>query len=275
LGQAFARACHERGLAYRSIDRSALDSRDPAEVGTLLDALRPWAVVNTAALLSVDEAELRPESAFLEYAQTPACIAHACSDRKIRLLTFSSDLVFDGAQRRPYIESDTTLPLNVFGRSKLEAEQRVLAADPSALVVRTSALHAPWDERTFGVGLLRAWQRRQRVRVPSDRVLSPTYVPDLVRACLDFLIDGEHGIWHLANGGEVTPAAFAKRIAEVFGTQPYLEECASADLSAAPRPAYSALGSERGEVMPRLDESLEHFFQDVERYAEGGAGKAA
>lgn len=222
-------------------------------------------MVNADNALGVDEAELSPERALVEYAVGPEALAQACREHSIRLLTFSSDLVFDGLQRWPYVESDRALPLSVYGRSKLQAEQAVLGWDPSALVVRTSTLFGPWDEHNFVVGLLRAWQKGVSVRVATDRVVSPSYLPDLVRACLDFLLDGERGVWHLANGGAVSQAELAGRIAALAGTTPYLEECESADLLLpAPRPRYSVLGSERGSVMPPLEASLERFFAETE-----------
>src|SRR5919202_1239038 len=121
-------------------------------------------------------------------------LASACADRGLPLVTFSSDLVFDGRRSTPYTEEDAPRPLNVYGRSKAEAERLVLAAHPGALVVRTSAFFGPWDDHNFVTLALRELAEGRRVEAPHDQVVSPTYVPHLVDATLDLLIDGEHGI---------------------------------------------------------------------------------
>jgi len=97
-------------------------------------------------------------------------------------------------------------------------------------------------------------------------VVSPTYVPDLVHASLDLLIDGERGVWHLANGGAVTWADFARRAAALAGLDAALvrgRPTASLKLAAA-RPLYSALGSERGALLPPLDDALSRFVRECE-----------
>ena len=111
-------------------------------------------------------------------------------------MTFSSDLVFDGAQSSPYVENDAVSPLNVYGRSKARSEALVLDRYPDALVVRTSAFFSPWDEHNFVTSALRALRAGQSFPAAQDMTVSPTYVPDLVDACLDLLIDRESG--HLA-----------------------------------------------------------------------------
>src|SRR5919112_1669357 len=129
-----------------------------------------------------------------------------------------------------------------------DARQRVLAVMPSALVVRTSAFFGPWDEYNFVHAALSALARGEEFVAADDAHVTPTYVPQLAHACLDLLIDGEGGVWHLANAGAVTWADFARRAARLAG----LDESLVAgrptrELNlAAPRPAYSALGSGRG-----------------------------
>ena len=137
LGGALARACQARAITYLSLTRGEMDIADRASVEAALAEYQPWAVVNAAGYVRVDDAEREPELCRRENAEGPATLAAACAGRNIALVTFSSDLVFDGAARKPYIEGDHPSPLNIYGRSKLEAEERVLAICPSALVVRT------------------------------------------------------------------------------------------------------------------------------------------
>jgi dTDP-4-dehydrorhamnose reductase len=229
-----------------------------------LEQHRPWAVLNAAGYVRVDDAEHEPDRCFRENAIGPAVLARACAERGIRFLTFSSDLVFDGRQRAPYLESDPVSPLNIYGRSKAEAEKRVLDVLPTALVIRTSAFFGPWDDYNFVTKVLRALQRGESFPATEDAVVSPTYVPDLAHACLDLLIDGERGIWHLANAGAASWADFARRAAVLAGLDPLaIRGCLLADMALpAPRPPYSVLGSERGTLLPQLDDALRRYFED-------------
>ncbi|MDQ3857242.1 MAG: sugar nucleotide-binding protein [Actinomycetota bacterium] len=265
LGRAFARACEARGLPFRLLTRQDMDIADSASVAVALDEARPWAIVNTAGFVRVDEAEERRDACRRENVDGPSVLAAACARRGTGLLTFSSDLVFDGEKRAPYVESDPVRPLNVYGETKAAAERRVLPVHPAALVVRTSAFFGPWDEHNFLTLALRALAAGERFRAADDAVVSPTYVPDLVDAALDLLMDGESGIWHLANEGAVTWAELARRGACACDiASEALEPVPTAALAlAAKRPAFSALGSERGVLLPALDDALSAYAESV------------
>src|SRR5690606_27804021 len=97
-----------------------------------------------------------------------------------------------------YVESDPVNPLNVYGSSKAEAEKKVLEMLPQSLVIRTSAFFGPWDQYNFVHAVLRTLERNEAFEASTD-IISPTYVPHLVNASLDLLIDEEAGIWHLSN----------------------------------------------------------------------------
>src|SRR5207244_4242258 len=159
---------------------------------------------------------------------------------------------FDGAVARPRVESDPVGPLNVYGQSKVAAEARVGAHHPEALIVRTSAFFGPWDEHNFLVHALRALARGEPFAAADDVRVSPTYVPDLVDACLDLLIDGESGVWHLANAGDVSWAELAAEAAARAGipVASLRRTRGAAPGEVAARPAYAVLGSERGWIMP-------------------------
>lgn len=273
LGRAFARACEQRGLCHRLLARRELDIADPTSVRTAIEDLRPWAVINAAGYSRPDDAEREPERCRRENTLGAEVLAAACAAQGLPLLTFSSELVFDGAQDRPYVESDPVAPLSIYGRSKAEAERRVLSLWPSALIVRAGALFGPFSEERLLVLALRALADQRRCLVPSDMVFSPTYVPDLVHASLDLLLDGETGVWHLANRGAVTWASLVRQAAALAGYETHLlEECAEPPASGAARPAYAALGSERGHLLPALSESLARYVREgAPRWACAGA----
>nr|WP_221277059.1 dTDP-4-dehydrorhamnose reductase [Deinobacterium chartae] len=263
LGQAIARACLERGLAYRLLTRAELDIADATSAESALDRLRPWAVINAAGYVRVDDAERDPRNR-RENALGPQVLARACAGRDLPLVTFSSDLVFDGGQQRPYLESDAPAPLNAYGRSKHEAERAVLSLHPAALVIRTSAFFG-FDPYNFAQHVLRELRARRPLRVARDQVITPTFVPDLAGCTLDLLIDAERGLWHLAHPEALSWYEFAQEIARRGGLEAsLLEGVPSSELGqVARRPAYSALGSERGWIMPPLESALERFFAEL------------
>jgi dTDP-4-dehydrorhamnose reductase len=263
LGSAFARLCDSRGLYHIGLKRCDLDITDQPQIEAILDELNPWAVVNAAGYVRVDDAEGDCDACFGQNTSGAANLAQACSARGIKFLTFSSDLVFDGRKGAPYVESDPVSPLNVYGESKARAEREVLSAHPGALVVRTSAFFGPWDSYNFVTLTLQSLAESGRATATAAEIVSPTYVPDLVNACLDLLIDGEVGIWHLANQGAKSWYEFARMVAEMAGLDP---SGVQSDLTDYPgkarRPAYSALTSERGTLLPTLENALARYLRE-------------
>jgi dTDP-4-dehydrorhamnose reductase len=261
LGRAFERACVIRGIPYRLLLRSDVDIADGNSVSAALERYEPWAVINTAGYVRVDDAQTDCDRCFRENSEGAAIVAAACAGTGTQLVTFSSDLVFDGLKAAPYVESDRTNGLNVYGQSKAEAESRILELLPSALVVRTSAFFGPWDEHNFVTLALRTLASGQRFRAAADCLVSPTYVPDLVDTTLDLFIDGEHGIWHLANQGSISWADLALRAARAAGMSESLIEPVTLEELAlpAPRPSYSVLGSEKAWIMPKLEDAISRY----------------
>lgn len=264
LGMAFARVCEARGISYRLLARAEMDICERASIERSLAGFEPWAVVNAAGYVRVDDAEREPERCMRENAEGAGLLAGACAARDIAFVTFSSDLVFDGAKNSPYVEADDPAPLNVYGRSKAEAERRVSAAHPRSLVVRTSAFFGLWDEHNFVTVALRELAANRSFVAADDSIVSPTYVPDLVHATLDLLVDGECGVWHLANRGAVSWADFARQAARCAGLDETLVVAKPTEglQLAAPRPPYSALGSARGSLLPRLEDALERYLRE-------------
>lgn len=265
LGRAYARLCDVRGLPYKLLTRQDMDIADPDSVAAALDRWQPWAVVNTAGYVRVDDAESDPRN-WRENVEGPLVLARACADRGVRLMSFSSDLVFDGRKSEPYVETDPTGPLCAYGRTKAEAEQRILVAAPDTLMVRTAAFFGPWDKHNFVTLALAAMRRGEPWHAAHDQWVSPTYVPHLVQTSLDMLVDGERGLWHLANRGAVSWYELAQLAAEAAGLDRSLVHARSgAELGqVACRPRYSALESARGTVMPTLEAGLERYLDEVD-----------
>lgn len=267
LGQAFTRLCRSRALAHHALTRAELDITDAEAVRAAVASIRPWAVINAAGYVRVDDAERERDACFRINADGAANLAVVCADTGAALLTFSSDLVFAGDHDTPYIESDAPAPLNAYGYSKAVAEEWVLHAMPHAFIVRTSAFFGPWDRANYVYDVLRRLAHGERVAAANDITVSPTYVPQFVHTCLDLLIDAERGIWHLTNTGATTWAMFAQTIAEHAGYDPQRIDPRPADACGfvATRPAYSVLGSVRGTaMMSPLNESLRLLLRESE-----------
>ncbi len=264
LGQAFARICEKRGLAYRLLSRQQLDITEQDSILRSFDDYQPWAIVNAGGYVRIDDAERQSEICMRENVEGPARLAKVCAERRIPLVTFSSDQVFDGTKQSFYFEGDECTPLNVYGKSKLLAERSVLEAFPDALVIRSSAFFSPWDRFNFVHNVLERLATGCRFFAALDITVSPTYVPDLVHAALDLLIDGESGIWHIANVGGVTWAEFAQLIAQTAGYDARrIQPCPGSALGfVARRPRFSALSSERGVFLPPFKESLDKWFHE-------------
>jgi dTDP-4-dehydrorhamnose reductase len=269
LGSAFARICEKRNLAHHVLTRQEMDITDPASVEAAIQRFKPWAVINAGGYVRVDEAETDVAGCMDGNTHGPTVLALACIRHAIRFMTFSSDLVFDGAKDTPYVESDPMAPLGVYGRSKAESERRVLEADPQALVIRTSSFFGPWDKHNFVTQALAALRSGQPFTASNDLVVTPTYVPDLVNVSLDLLIDRERGVWHLTNGEAVTWAELARKACEVAGVDSRgLQERPARELGyVAVRPGYSALGSERGMLLPSLEDALGRYIRALEEHA--------
>lgn len=266
LGRAFARLCDRRGLAYRLLTRREMDITNSNSVQQAIAQLQPWAVINTAGYVRVDDAEREPELCRSINAAGAVAIAAACAKQDIAFVTFSSDLVFSGQQTSPYLERDPVSPLNVYGQSKAIAEQSVYAVHPRSLIIRTSAFFSPWDEYNFLTMMLRSLRRDQSFAAAADAIVSPTYVPDLVNVTLDLLIDGEKGLWHLANPGAIAWSDLACNVANRAGLDPAQIEARPTETFGWPacRPAYSVLGSERGILLPPLDVAIDRYLKELE-----------
>ncbi len=267
LGRAFAHLCHMRGLPCHVLARADVDIADVAAVEAAMKRWKPWAFVNAAGFVRLDDAQAQTRQ-WRDNVLGPAVLARACEREGVKLLTFSSDQVFDGDKGLAYVESDAVNPLNAYGEAKAEAERRVLQQDPAALVIRTAAFFGPWDQHNFLTVGLRQLASGQRWRAACDQAISPTYVRDLVMASLDLLIDGESGIWHLANQGVVSWSGFAATAARRCGLDTRLIDAVEGHElgQVAQRPGRVEMGSERGTLMPTLDDALSRYL--VERGAD-------
>jgi dTDP-4-dehydrorhamnose reductase len=262
LGKAFATICHLRGLDTIILGRDHVDITRPNEIEWALKNYKPWAVINTTGFVKVDEAESQKEKCFLVNTIGPLLLAEICTKYNIKHVAFSSDLVFDGNSQSPYSETDIVSPLNIYGQSKSDAEKGIKIFDPEALIIRTSSFFGPWDRYNFVYHVLDKVSKGGKFYAPEDIIISPTYVPDLVNATLDLLIDNEKDVWHITNDGVLSWYEFALEVVSYAGlcNELVLPQQSENMNFKAKRPKYSALTSSKGIILPPLQHALQRFF---------------
>lgn len=258
LGRALAAACERRNIACVTTTRDTIDLANPASMADALDRLRPWAVINAAGWVRVDDAEDDPAACHAANATGPIALAQACAARGIATVHISSVLVFDGVGACD--DAAPRRPLNAYGRSKAALEDGLADLPGDHLIIRTAALFSAGDAHNFAHHVATALQAGEPFDAVDDHVVSPTYVPHLCDAMLDLTIDGAAGIWHLSHGEGLSWAQFARRIARACGldegdVRPI--DGAEAGWRAA-RPRDSTLMC-RGAMLPPLEEAIHAF----------------
>jgi dTDP-4-dehydrorhamnose reductase len=269
LGQALSRICDVRGLPHVLLSRPALDITDAASIRAALDEHRPWAVINAAGFVDVARAEQEAGACMQINVHGAIAMAGECARLGVPLVSFSSDLVFDGTLGRPYLEGDRVNPTGVYGLSKAKAEHGVAQRFPDSLIVRTSAFFGPWDRYNFVHKGLSQVSRRHPLQASND-IVSPTYVPDLAHVVLELLIDGSGGIWHLANPGSISWFEFARRTVAAAGYDPNLVEANGGE-----NQTNTSLATGRGILLPPLESAIDRYFRDCPRELLPGMARGA
>jgi dTDP-4-dehydrorhamnose reductase len=262
LGHDVARAGERAGHELVLVDLPELDITDEAAVAAMFGELTAQpggldGVVNCAAWTDVDGAEEKAEAARAVNADGAGVLARGAAVAGVPLVHVSTDYVFDGnapldetGSPRAYVERDLTAPETVYGITKLEGERLVLAASPKHAVARTAWLYGI-DGANFPATMLRLAAERDSVQVVTDQVGSPTWSGHLAPALLGLLERGVAGLVHLTGGGRVSWHGFAQEIFRQAEIDCRVEPTTSEQFKRpAPRPVWSALESERDDVLP-------------------------
>jgi dTDP-4-dehydrorhamnose reductase len=209
LGAALMRAYRDKfeivGFTHVQLDLSNFD-----EVRQKLGGADFEILINAAAFTNVDLCETQREEAFRVNAEAPRLLAEICRDKTAKLIHFSTDYVFDGEKREPYVEADEAKPISVYGESKLAGEKNVLAADNRHLVVRVSWVFGP-DRPSFIDGIIKRAQENKEVDAIADKFSTPAYTLDIAKMLPHFLnANVEGGILHFANAGECSWQEYAQ-----------------------------------------------------------------
>lgn len=241
-----------RGLSVFSAGRPEVDLTRPQTVGDFLDRVKPDLVINAAAYTAVDKAENDSEQAFLVNATGAGEVARLCSQINRPLVHISTDFVFDGSSRTPYVETDAVLPLSVYGASKAAGEMAVRRALVHNIIIRTSWVYGAHGEN-FVKTMLRLGAERLELGVVDDQRGSPTSALDLADAIVQIaprlIATRDSSLWgtyHLTGATDTTWHGFAAEIfreASIRGAiVPRLKTISTAEYpTPARRPAYSVL----------------------------------
>jgi dTDP-4-dehydrorhamnose reductase len=216
-------------------DRASLDLAKPDEIVARVREARPDVIVNAAAYTAVDRAESDAEAARAVNALAPGVLAQEAKRLGALLVHYSTDYVFDGARKTPYVESDATAPLGVYGRTKLEGERAIAAAGADHVILRTSWVYAPHG-KNFMLTMLRLGATQKELRVVDDQRGAPTSSRQLARATLALLSSGDParpiaaadlerlraapGVYHATAHGETSWFGFAQEIFDRWSKRP-------------------------------------------------------
>jgi dTDP-4-dehydrorhamnose reductase len=237
-------------------------------VRNCFEAYHPAFCINAAAYTAVDKAETESDLAKLVNGEAVGVLAEVARSFGTKFIHISTDYVFNGNSSTPYKETDPVDPMNVYGKSKLDGEQRCMKQDPDAIILRTSWVYS-YHGNNFVKTMLRLMKERSEINVVADQIGSPTYAADLAQAILQIIASGKWlpGIYHYANEGKISWYDFALAIREMSGSTCKVQPIPSAAYpTPARRPSYSLLNTEKireayGLSIPFWKESLEECMR--------------
>ena len=273
LGHDVVAEAESRGHEVIGLARADLDVTDAAAVRAALRDAAPDAVVNCAAWTDVDGAEEHEDEATAVNGAGAGHVAQACAATGALCVQVSTDYVFEGHGRAPFVEHDPTAPINAYGRSKLSGEIAVAEAGPKHMIVRSSWLFGSHG-RNFVATMLALGAERDEVRVVNDQIGCPTYTCHLADALIGLAGTEAYGIHHVAGAGACSWHAFAVEIFRQAGVECRVDPATTAEMDRpARRPAYSVLQSARPDsvVLPEWREGLHDYLDEVGRLAVDGA----
>jgi len=263
LGRAVVDAATRLGHDVQAVTRAELDITDAEETRRALASARPKAVINCAAYTDVDGAESDWQNAEAVNARGAGNVAAAAAEIGARIVHVSTDYVFDGSKREPWLESDAVAPLGVYGETKLAGEQAIAAVNGAHAIVRTAWLFGAGG-KNFVDTMLTLGAQRDELSVVTDQVGCPTWTGHLAGALVELAErPQETGIHHIAGSGSCSWNELALEIFERAGIDCRVLPATSEQfVRPATRPAYSVLGSERRNplVLPRWQDGVAEYL---------------
>ena len=207
LGAALVRAYREK-FDLVSFNHAQLDLMKPDAIRSTLDNSKFDILINAAAFTNVDLCETEKDEAFAINAEAPRVLAEICRDKSAKLIHLSTDYVFDGHKRQPYVEDDAANPISAYAESKRAGEKFVLQTSDRHLVVRVSWVFGP-DRPSFVDAMIKRAREEEKIDAIGDKWSTPTYTNDIAEL-LPRVFDVDAGILHIANSGQCTWQEYAQ-----------------------------------------------------------------
>jgi len=270
LGSSLSKVLAHRGIEYRALEKSDLDVTDRPATKRGISVENPDVVFHCAACTDVDTAESERNKSFAVNAGGAANVAEACESVESRMVFFSTDYIFDGTKRTPYLINDKPDPLSAYGESKLAGENAVLASGVDALLIRTSWLYGAVG-RNFVWTVIQRAQEGRPLQLVDDQTGSPTWAEHVAELTIDLVRQQVSGTYHVTDSGEATWFDLGREVLSISGLHREIEPISSQAWAApAPRPCYSVLDpseAERllGRKMTPWREALKKFLKDMPR----------
>lgn len=246
-------------------DRKELDLNNLDAIEQQLDKFKPAVIINCAAYTAVDKAESEEELADRINHLAVAAIAKWTAKNSVRLLHISTDYVFDGNSPFALLETDSTNPINIYGKTKLAGENACLKYNPESIVIRTSWVFSEFGNN-FVKTMIRLMKERDTLNIVNDQIGSPTYAADLATVLLQMTTQEniESGRYHYANEGKTSWFHFAEKIQKIIGTDCKLQPVASSEfITDAIRPKYSLLNCSK--IKETLNITIPSFENGLQR----------
>ena len=225
-------------------DHARLDLADPDAIRRVVREIKPDVIVNAAAYTAVDQAESEPELAMRINGVAPGVLAEEAKRGGALLVHYSTDYIFDGAKRSPYVEDDAPNPLGVYGRSKLEGEARIRGSGCRHLIVRTAWVYGQGSN--FVRAILRQAEKGAPLRVVNDQLGAPTWATDIATVTAGLLAAQVEGTFHASAAGAASWYEVALEILRLAQRRAEVRAVSTAEYGAkAPRPRYSVLDNSK------------------------------
>ena len=250
------------------------DINDYDAVAALLEKVKADCVINTAAMHNVEKCEQDPRGAQETNAFAIGNLAALCAKADMPFIHFSSDYVFDGAKKTPYMEDDAARPLNAYGNSKLSGENYALAVNPKTIIMRVGGIYGKNPCRAkgglnFAQLMLKLAKERPEIRVVDDEIVTPTPTKAIAEQTLILAEEGKYGLFHATCQGQCSWYEFAKAIFEISDVKANLQKAKPGEFSTkVKRPSWSVLENSRLkeagiDIMPHWRDGLESYLKEM------------
>jgi dTDP-4-dehydrorhamnose reductase len=274
LGNDFRKLFDKKNIEYTATDYKELNIVNGTDLEKFFKENGNFThIINCAAYNDVDKAENEIEQCFKVNDEAPLIISRYAKKMEAIFVTYSTDFIFDGRKKSPYLEEDIISPLSVYGKSKSNMEEKILKEYKKILVIRTSWL--------FGVGgnnfnkqVINWSKSRNTLNIVDDQVSAPTYSADLAEFSWKLIQTEKYGLYHITNSGEASKYDQAKYVLEKIGWEGKLNRAKTVDFNLpAKRPEYSKLSSEKvekllGEKIPTWQSGIDRFLEEMKENGE-------